>query len=77
MLYQIAEVNRPLTSVSSTFDKGNYVVYTPEGGFILNIQTGEQTSFERRDGIYEVDLWIRDEGNQGSSQPSGFPWQGY
>ena len=77
VLYQIAEVSRPLTSVSPTCDKGNWVVYTPQGGCIMNCQTGERTSFERKGGIYELDLWIRDEDNRGSSQPSSFPRQGY
>jgi hypothetical protein len=77
VLYQIAEVSRPLTSVSATCDRGNWVVYTPEGGFIHNCQTQERTYFERKGGIYELDLWIRDEGNQGGSQSSSFPRQGY
>ena len=53
VLYQNAEVSRPLTSVSSTCDKGNWVVYTPQGGFILNCLTGGRTSFDRQGGIYE------------------------
>ena len=28
VLYQIADVSRPLTSVSATCDRGNWVVYT-------------------------------------------------
>ena len=56
VLYQIAEVSRPLTSVSATCDKGNWVVYTPQGGFIYNMQTGERTNFERQGGIYQLDL---------------------
>ena len=77
VLYQIAEVSRPLTSVSATCDKGNWVIYTSEGGFVHTCQTGERTYFERQGGIYELDLWIRDEGSQGSSQSSSFPRQGY
>ena len=76
-LYQIAEVSRPLTAVSATCDKGNWVVYTPQGGFIMNCQTGERTSFERKGGIYELDLWIKDEDMLGGEHPSSFPWQGY
>ena len=77
VLYQIAEVSRPLTSVSATCDRGNWVVYTPEGGFIMNCQTGERTSFERKGGIYELDLWIKDEDMRGGEHPSSFPRQGY
>ena len=76
MLYQIADVSRPLTSVSSTCDKGNWVVYTPQGGFIMNCHTGERTSFERKGGIYELDLWIRDTDMRGGNDSSGFPRQG-
>ena len=32
VLYQIAEVSRPLTAVSQTCDNGNWVLYTPHGG---------------------------------------------
>ena len=48
VLYQTAEVSRPLTAVSQTCDNGNWVVYTPEGGFIWNLKTGGKTNFERR-----------------------------
>ena len=77
VLYQIADVSRQVTSVSSSCDKGNWVVYTSQGGFLMNCQTGERTSFERQGGIYELDLWIKDEGNRGSPQPSSFHRQGY
>ena len=67
-LYQIAEVTRPLTAVGSTCDRGNVVVYGPYGGCIINRETGLQTDFERRGGIYELDLWIQ-------SAPSGEEYQ--
>ena len=77
VLYQIAEVSRPLTSVSSLCDKGNWVVYTSQGGFIINCQAGERTGFERQGSIYELGLWIKDDENRGTPQPSSFPRQGY
>ena len=58
-LYQIAEVTRPLTAVGSTCDRGNVVIYGPHGGCILNLESGVQTDFARRGGIYELDLWMR------------------
>ena len=76
VVYQIAEVSRPLTAVSATCDSGNWVVYTPQGGFIMNCQTGRRTHFERNGGIYELDLWVRNEDMQNGDQPAGFPRQG-
>ena len=58
-LYQIAEVTRSLTAVGSTCDRGNVVIYGPHGGCILNLESGVQTDFARRGGIYELDLWMR------------------
>ena len=76
VVYQIAEVSRPLTAVSATCDQGNWVVYIPQGGFIMNCQTGRRTHFERNGGIYELDIWIRNEDMQGSDKSSGFTRQG-
>ena len=78
VVYQVAEVSRPLTSVGATCDRGNWVVYNSQGGFILNCQTGERTSFERTaSGIYELDLWMKDEESRESKPNSSFPRQGY
>ena len=76
VVYQIAEVSRPLTAVSKTSDHGNWVVYTPQGGFIINCQTGNRTHFERRGGIYELDLWVKEEDLKEGSQSSSFPSAG-
>ena len=76
VLYQIAEVSRPLTAVSQTCDNGNWVVYTPEGGFIWNLKTGGNTNFERRGGIYELDLWVKDADLAGGSTSTGVPRPG-
>ena len=77
VLYQIVEVSRPLTSVSATCDKGNVVVYHSQGGYIQNFESGDCTYFERKGGIYELDLWMRDEDNRGREHPSSFHRQGY
>ena len=75
-VYQIAEVTRPLTAVGTTCDKGNIVVYGPHGGCIYNRETGIQTDFNRRGGIYELDLWMRTNQKGSGDQQQGFPWPG-
>ena len=76
-LYQVAEVTRPLTSVGSTCDQNNFVIYGPRGGCIYSLVNVSQTLFDRRGGIYELDLWLRS-GNHASGQTHpGFARQGY
>ena len=76
VLYHIAEVSRPLTAVSQTCDNGNCVMFTPNGGFIWNLKTGSKTNFERRGGIYELDLWVKDADLAGGGTSTGFPRPG-
>ena len=76
-VYQIAEVTRPLTAVGTTCDKGNLVVYGPNGGCIYNLVTGIQTDFTRRGGIYELDLWLRNNQQSSGDEPLVFPWPGH
>ena len=76
VVFQIAEVSRPLTAVSGTCDKGSLVVYTPHGGFIINCQTGCRTHFERSGGIYELDLWVKKEELRDGAHSSSFPRPG-
>ena len=78
VLYQVAEVTRPLTAVSQTCDNGNIVVYGPGGGFIHNMYNGRRTSFgSTTGGIYEIDLWIKAEEANGQSSPGGFARPGF
>ena len=77
VVYQIAEVIRPLTAISGTCDQGNWVVYTLQGGFIMDCQTGRRTHFERRGGIYELDLWVKEEDLEEGSQSSSFARPGH
>ena len=56
--FQIAEVSRPLMSVSKVCEMGNRVIFGAGGGYIMNIETGATTKFETKDGIYIFKLWI-------------------
>ena len=56
--FQVADVSRPLMSVSTVCEMGNRVVFGAGGGYILNLETGATTPFETQDGIYVFKLWI-------------------
>jgi len=75
-LFQIAEVTRPLTAVGTTCDRGNVVIYGPHGGCVLHLESGMQTDFVRRGGIYELDLWMKTDQSGCVNQQPGFPGPG-
>ena len=73
LTFQIADVSRPLTSVSAVCDRGNVVVFGPKGGYILPMGGGNRTKFDRIGGIYELELWLDEHADL---MPTGFPRQG-
>ena len=56
--FQVADVSRPLMSVSKVCEMGNRVVFGANGGYILNLETGAATQFVKKDGIYVFNMWI-------------------
>ena len=51
---QMADVKKPLLSVSKVFDVGsgeNLVVFSPRGGYIWHADRGEYTEFGREGGV--------------------------
>ena len=57
-IFQVADVSRPLIGVGRVCEMGNRVIFGASGGVIHNIQTGRETRFERKDGVYVFPLWI-------------------
>ena len=56
--FQVADVSRPLMSVSKVCEIGNRVVLGSNGGYILNLATGAATQFIKKDGIYVFMIWV-------------------
>ena len=75
--YQMANVSRPLNSVSEICDaggdRGQYVIFGRGGGAIINLETGRQTPFDREEGICMLDLWVKPKAAAG---PTCFRRQG-
>ena len=57
-VFQVAAVSRPLMSVAKICELGNRVLFGAGGGVILNLQSGEVTPFEKKDGVYVFSMWI-------------------
>ena len=56
--WQVVETNRPLMSVHQICQQGNLVVFGEQGGYILNLTDGAQTSFGVEDNVYILDLFL-------------------
>ena len=85
IVFQVANVKRPLLAVSTLTRAGNHVSFGPRGGEIRNTRTGRNISFVRRDGIYVLEILVappptaargkptlsaaRDQGPRGASGP--------
>ena len=69
VLFQIADVSRPLVSVSGICEMGNRVVFGKGGGVVQNLRTGRQTPFYRQNGIYVLDMWLLDEPSSSFTRP--------
>ena len=50
--YQVAGVNKALTSVSKICDEGNTVVFMATGGYIVNNKDQSRTRIHRLRGVY-------------------------
>ena len=60
VLFQIADVSRPLVSVSAITEMGNRVIFGISGGVVQCLKTGRGTPFYKRNGIYVLSMWIKD-----------------
>ena len=74
MTYQIADVARPLNSVSRICDRGCEVIFRADGGEVVNVRSGKRVPFERRGGVYIMTVWAQEEpGNpDGQAGTPGF-----
>jgi hypothetical protein len=58
MTWQIADVERPLIAVSHLSAAGNKVIFTKEGGEIVNIASGRKIKIQRKGGVYVLRMWV-------------------
>ena len=71
VLFQVADVSKPLVSVSAICERGNRVIFGRAGGVVQNVKTGKVIPFVRQNGIYILSLWM-EEGESGSPSTAPF-----
>ena len=72
--WQIAPVTRPLLSVGEECDANKLVILAKTGGAILSLETGSVRRFPRKNGAYEIEMWVPPPPGRGGD--AGFPRQG-
>ena len=71
ILFQIAEIERPLISASALAANGNSVVFNHKGGAIIHDKTGRRTELHKRGGIYVLHMWVREDPEPGFARQGG------
>lgn len=56
--FQIAEVTRPLCSVSRVCDQGNRVVFGAGGGCVEHLASGRRSRFHRMHNVYVMNMHV-------------------
>eukprot|EP00974_Lingulodinium_polyedra_P091639 8882133-Lingulodinium_polyedra.AAC.1 len=57
----VADVSKVLASVARMCECGNRVVFDEEGSYVQNKKTGMKTKIEKRNGVYVMDLMVKQE----------------
>ena len=63
--FQVADVNKILIAARRVAQKGHKVILDDDCGVILNKRTGEKTNVDVENGVYEMDLRVKDFTRQG------------
>jgi len=65
--------------VSQVTAKGNKVNFYEDWGEIVHIKTGRKTRFERKNGVYVLRVWVKEQGytNTMDETPAEMPQTGF
>ena len=69
MVFHVADVHKPSLSISGCADMGFDCHVDDKGGHLANKETGEFIPLERREIVYIMKAWIRQDPGISVSQP--------
>ena len=73
IVFQVADVHKPLLSISACADTGFDCHLGDKGGYLLDKHSGEKIPLERRENLYIMRAWIRQGPGVSVSQPFVWP----
>ena len=62
--FQVADVHKPLLSITACSDMGYDCYLSKEGGSLRDRMTGEVIPLERRGFLYSLRMWVRQDPNR-------------
>ena len=68
VLFQIADVSKPLVSVASICERGSRVLFGRSGGVVIDMKSGKEIPIYKRNGIYVLSLWLMDSDDPDSAR---------
>jgi hypothetical protein len=75
LIFQFADIERPLIAVAKVAAGGNVVELGEHGGTITHKKSGQVTKVHRRGGVYVLKMWVMPEPKD-TPKHLGFPRQG-
>ena len=73
---QVAGVKSPLGSVMHMIRAGNRLTFDSQGSFMVNKKSGQKLPIHERDGGFEMDLWIKNDGQNAGNGLDHVPNEG-
>ena len=73
MHFQVADVHKPLLSISRVADMGYGCYFGKDGGYLEDLQSGERVPIRRVGNLYVLRMWVKQAAKAGSQ---GFQRQG-
>ena len=71
--FQVADVHKPLLSITACSDMGYDCFLGKEGGTLRDRITGEQIPLERKGSLYTLKMWVRQDPRVNPEKPFGGP----
>ena len=73
IVFQVADVHKPLLSITRVADAGYECHLNHRGGYLLDTFTGEKVPIVRKMNLYTMRVWVKEDK---TADKEGFQWQG-
>ena len=73
MVFQVADVHKPLLSITACSDMGFDCYLGKKGGYLYDTETHETIPLDRKGTLYTMRMWVRQDPAVSVSQPFAGP----